>query len=123
MLIKKIGFVNSYSFIFSPRPGTPAMNKKLNDLTESKKRLQKLQSILENFQFEKNKKYQGKYCEVLVENKLDRQEKYFGRTKYMSPVIFESDSCKPGELVNVKIVSINQNNLFGIHRSNKEKAA
>ena len=122
-LIKKIGFVNSYSFIFSPRPGTPATNKKLNDLTESKKRLQKLQSILESFQLEKNKKYQGKYCEVLVENKLDMQEKYFGRTKCMSPVIFESDSCKPGELVNVKIASINQNNLFGIHQSNKEKAA
>ena len=122
-LIKKIGFVNSYSFIFSPRPGTPAANKKLNDLTESKKRLQKLQSILESFQLEKNKKYRGKYCEVLVENKLDMQEKYFGRTKCMSPVIFESDSCKPGELVNVKIASINQNNLFGIHQSNKEKAA
>jgi len=122
-LVKKIGFVNSYSFIFSPRPGTPATNRKLNDLTESKKRLKKLQSILENFQFEKNKKYRGKYCEVLVENKLDMQEKYFGRNKYMSPVIFESDSCKPGELVNVKIVSVNQNNLFGIHQSNKEKAA
>ena len=122
-LIKKIGFINSYSFIFSPRPGTPATNKKLNDLTESKKRLQKLQSILESFQLEKNKKYRGKYCEVLVENKLDMQEKYFGRTKCMSPVIFESDSCKPGELVNVKIASINQNNLFGIHQSNKEKAA
>ena len=122
-LIKKIGFVNSYSFVFSPRPGTPATNKKLNDLTESKKRLQKLQSILESFQLEKNKKYQEKYCEVLVENKLDMQEKYFGRNKYMSPVIFESDSCKPGELVNVKIASINQNNLFGIHQSNKEKAA
>jgi len=123
MLVKKIGFVNSYSFIFSQRPGTPVTNKKLNDLTESKKRLKKLQSILENFQLEKNRKYRGKYCEVLVENKLDMQEKYFGRTKYMSPVIFESDSCKPGELVNVKIASINQNNLFGIHQNNKEKAA
>jgi len=122
-LIKKIGFINSYSFIFSPRPGTPATNKKLNDLTESKKRLKKLQSILESFQLKKNKKYRGKYCEVLVENKLDMQEKYFGRTKYMSPVIFESDSSKPGELVNVKIASVNQNNLFGVHLSNKEKAA
>jgi tRNA-2-methylthio-N6-dimethylallyladenosine synthase len=123
MLIKKIGFVNSYSFIFSPRPGTPASNRKLNNLTESKKRLKKLQSILENFQLKKNKKYREKYCEVLVENKLDMQEKYFGRTKHMSPVIFESDSCESGELVNVKITYINQNNLFGIHRSNKEKAA
>jgi len=122
-LIKKIGFVNSYSFIFSPRPGTPAANKKLNDLTESKKRLQKLQNILENFQLEKNKKYLGKYCEVLVENKLNMQEKYFGRTQYMSPVIFESNNCKPGVLINVKITSINRNNLFGIHQSDKEIAA
>ena len=41
----------------------------------------------------------------------------------MFPVIFESDSCKPGELVNVKIMSTNQNNLFGIHLKNSEKAA
>ena len=41
----------------------------------------------------------------------------------MSPVIFESDSSKPGELVNVKIASVNQNNLFGIHLRNKKKAA
>jgi len=57
-LIKKIGFVNSNSFIFTPRPGTSAPNKKLNDLMESKKRLKKLQSILKSFQLEKNKKYQ-----------------------------------------------------------------
>ena len=35
--IKKVGFINSYSFIFSPRPGTPAAKKKLNNLEESKK--------------------------------------------------------------------------------------
>ena len=44
-LLKKVGFVNSYSFIFSPRPGTPAATKKLNNLVESKKRLKKLQNI------------------------------------------------------------------------------
>ena len=37
--IKKIGFVNSYSFIFSPRPGTPAAEKKINDVEVSKKDL------------------------------------------------------------------------------------
>ena len=37
-LVKKIGFVNSYSFIFSPRPGTLAAEKKLNNLAESKKK-------------------------------------------------------------------------------------
>ena len=122
-LIEKVGFTNSYSFIFSPRPGTVAAEKILNSLKENKKRLKKLQNILENFQRENNKKYLQRYCEVLIENKLANQEKYFGRTKYMTPVIFESDNCKHGELVNVKITSFNQNNLFGFHKTNKVKAA
>ena len=122
-LIEKIGFVNSYSFIFSPRPGTPAAEKKLNNLVESKKRLKKLQNILENHQNKNNKNYFQQYCEVLIENKLTNQEKYFGRTKYMTPVIFDSDHCKSGELVNVKITSFNQKNLFGFHKINKVKAA
>jgi len=122
-LIKKIGFANSYSFIFSPRPGTPAAVKKLNNLAESAKRLKKLQNILENIQIKNNKTYHQQYCEVLIENKLSSQEKYFGRTKYMIPVIFDSDGCQPGELVNVKITSFNQKNLFGFHKNNKIKAA
>jgi len=122
-LIKKVIFVNSYSFIFSPRPGTPASKKKENDLSESKKRLKKLQNILENFQKENNKKYLKKNCEVLVENKLNKEEKYFGRTRYMTPVIFESDNCKAGDLIDVKISSFNQNNLFGFNKINRIIAA
>jgi len=122
-LIKEVGFINSYSYIFSPRPGTPASNKKINNLNESKVRLQKLQNLLENLQNENNSKYLNKYCEVLVENKLDKQEKYFGRTKFMTPVILESAYCNPGKLINVKITSFNKNNLFGIHKLNSEKAA
>ena len=122
-LVKKIGFINSYSFIFSPRPGTPAALKKLNNLTENEKRLKKLQTILENFQNKNNKKYLQQNCEVLIENKLNNQKKYFGRTKHMTPVIFETGNCKIGELVNVKITSFNQKNLFGIYKTNKMKAA
>ena len=73
-----------------------------------KKDLKKLQSILENIQIENNKSYLNQYCEVLVENKLTNQEKYFGRTKYMIPVIFDANNCKPGELIKVKITSFNQ---------------
>ena len=109
--------------IFSPRPGTPAAEKKLNNLSENKKRLKKLQNILENLQSKNNKNNLHRSCEVLVENKLDDQEKYFGRTKYMIPVIFEADNCKAGELVNVKIKSFNQKNLFGIYKTNEVRAA
>jgi len=95
-LVNKIGFINSYSFIFSPRPGTPASEKNMNNEKDNQIKLRKLQNILENLQFDNNKKYIEKYCEVLVENKLKNQTKYFGRTKYMTPVIFESDDCNPG---------------------------
>ena len=122
-LINEVGFVNSYSFIFSPRPGTPASSKKLNNLFQNKTRLKKLQNTLENFQVLNHQIYLHKFCEVLVENKLDGQEKYFGRTKYMTPVIFETDNCKIGELANVKIISFNKKNLFGIYKTNKVKAA
>jgi len=122
-LVKKIGFVNSYSFTFSPRPGTPAAKKTTSNIEENDKRLKKLQNILENFQLINNKKYLNKHVEVLVENKLNNQEKYFGRTKYMTPVILQDDNCKVGDLVKVKIMSFNQKNLFGIYKNNNEAAA
>ena len=122
-LIKKVGFINSYSFIFSPRPGTPAASKKLSNLMENKIKLKELQNILKEFQYEDNRTYLDQFCEVLIENKLDGQDKYFGRTKFMTPVKFESNKCKPGELVNVKITSFDQNSLYGIHKIHNVKAA
>jgi len=122
-LVKKIKFVSSYSFIFSPRPGTPSAAKKINNIAQSEKNLKRLQALLEDLQNENNKKYLQKDCEVLIENKLEKQEKYFGRTKYMTPVIFEAENCKIGELVKVKIISYNQKNLFGICATDNVKAA
>jgi len=122
-LVKKIGFINSYSYIFSPRPGTPAASKMLNNFKESKARLRVLQDILEDFQQQENKKYLNKYSEILVENKLKDQKKYYGRTKNMTPVILESEICNPGDLVSLKITSINKKYLFGAHKLDKERAA
>jgi tRNA-2-methylthio-N6-dimethylallyladenosine synthase len=122
-LIEKVGFFNSYSFIFSPRPGTPAAKKQSQNLEESKKRLKKVQDVIANFQIQDNKKYFHQYCEVLIENKVEGQNQYFGRTQFMTPVKIQSNSCEPGELVNVKITSFNQGGLFGIHRSDKVRAA
>ena len=41
----------------------------------------------------------------------------------MTPVIFDAKQCKIGEVVDIKILSFNQKNLFGIYESNKIKAA
>ena len=46
-----------------------------------KQKLKKLQGILQNFQHENNKNYLEQYCEVLIENKLENQEKIFWKNK------------------------------------------
>ena len=112
-LIEKIKFINSYSFIFSPRPGTKASNLKLIDIDILKSRLLRVQELLSNFQKKKNNSLIGKNVKVLVENKMKDENKLFGRNKYLNPVIFEGNEKNIGKIINVKINSCNQNSLFG----------
>ena len=112
-LIKKIKFINSFSFIFSPRPGTKAAELKGVDGTESKEKLQILQKMLFKYQLETNKEFYGKQIQVLIENKMNNQDKLFGRNKYLNPVIFEGDDSYVGKIKNVYINDFNQNSLFG----------
>ena len=55
-LIKKVNFVNSFSFIYNKRPGTPASNLKSVDKNVQQKRLVIIQNLLKEIQKEKNKK-------------------------------------------------------------------
>ena len=122
-LIKKIKFINSYSFIFSPRPGTRASELQLIDNEISKDRLKNLQQILFSQQMEMNKSFQNKSVDVLVENEIKQQNKLFGRNKYLNSVIFKGDKKNIGKIVKVKIDSCNQNSLFGIIDQNNMRAA
>ena len=121
--MKKLKFINSYSFIFSPRPGTRAAKEKLIDKEVSKKRLITLQNHLFDYQIIKNKSYENKLIDVLVENKIKGQKKLFGRNKYMNSVIFEGDESDIGKIVKVKITTSNQNSLFGKKNINQNMRA
>jgi tRNA-2-methylthio-N6-dimethylallyladenosine synthase len=121
-LLEKIRFVNSYSFIFSPRPGTTAANLEMIDNEIAKKRLIIIQKKLFNNQVELNKSMEGNKIEVLVENKLSDQNKLFGRNKYLSSVIFKGSENHIGNLVDVKINNSNQNTLFGEIETNMKAA-
>ena len=123
-LIEKISFINSYSFIYSPRPGTVAANLKLVDKKKSKERLQIIQKKLSANQINKNKSLEGKILNVLVENKMKDGIKLFGRTEYMTSVIFDGSTDCIGKVVQIEITSSNQNSLFGILKENfKQKVA
>ena len=91
-LIEKVGFINSYSFIFSPRPGTVAADLELVDKKKSKERLEIIQKKLFENQINKNKSLEGKTLNVLVENKMKDGIKLFGRTEYMTSVIFDGNT-------------------------------
>tara|TARA_B100001179_G_scaffold124254_1_gene88976 strand:- start:65 stop:1432 length:1368 start_codon:yes stop_codon:yes gene_type:complete len=112
-LVKKINFINSYSFIFSPRPGTAASHLKLIDNKIAIKRLKLIQDELFNHQNLKNRITENTTVNVLVENKIRNQNKFFGRTEYMTAVIFDGEKDIEGKIVPVLITSSNQNNLFG----------
>ncbi len=112
-LISKIKFINSFSFIFSPRPGTKAAELKITDKDKLKDRLIIMQEKLFSNQIELNKSLEGKTLEVLVENKLQNQNKYFGRNKFLNSVIFDGNENLIGKLIRVNIEKSNQNSLFG----------
>ena len=123
-LIEKVKFTNSYSFIFSPRPGTVAAELKLVDPKKSKGRLEIIQKKLFKNQIKKNKSLEGKVLNVLVENKMKDGIKLFGRTEYMTSVIFDGNIDCIGKIVQVEITSSNQNSLFGkLQESIKKKVA
>ena len=112
-LLKKVQFINSYSFIFSPRPGTPAFKMSQIDHNISKKRLLIFQKTAEEIKIEYRKSLFGKKLRVLFENRSGKTNQFFGRDEYSNSVIAESNVNLKGEIKNVKIIKGNHNTLFG----------
>ena len=112
-LVEKIEFINSYSFVFSPRPGTVASKLQLIDNEMSFDRLNIIQQKLFYHQIKMNKSLENKVIDVLVENKMQKSPKFFGRSEYMTPVIFNGNDEDIGKIVKIRINNSNRNTLFG----------
>ena len=112
-LIKRIKFINSYSFIFSPRPGTVAENLDLIDKSISTSRLEKVQNQLFKNQTNMHKSLENKILRVLVESLTKDKTQLFGRSEYMTPVIFNGKKDDIGKVMLVKIKQSNRTTLFG----------
>ena len=123
-LVKNLEFVNSYSFVFSPRPGTVASGLNLIEKKISLQRLEKIQRQLFDHQIKMNKSLENHEIDVLVENKTDESTKFFGKSEYMTSVIFDGNDNDVGNVIKVKINKSNQNTLFGqsISETNKRVA-
>ena len=71
-----------------------------------------------------NKSLEGSIIDVLVENRTDDKSKLFGRSEYMTSVLFDGSDDFIGKIVRVKIKNSNQNTLFGeaVELSNQKVA-
>ncbi len=112
-LIKEIQFINSFSFVYSARPGTPAFNLNKIDEKEAKNRLTEFQLIADNIKNNYRKKLINKTTKVLFENKMNISNRYFGRDEFFNSVIVESNHDLTGQIKDVKILKGNLNTLFG----------
>jgi len=116
LLMKELEFDYSYSFIYSPRPGTPASY--LQDLTPHKEKLERLHSLQkENVQQGKifTEKMLNTTQRVLIDSMSKRKPGVFlGKTDNNRVVEIESDKSILNQFVEVKIVKILDKNIQGL---------
>jgi tRNA-2-methylthio-N6-dimethylallyladenosine synthase len=112
-LMKEVKFINSYSFLYSARPGTPAFNLDKIDENKAKERLFLFQNLSKKIKTEYRETLLSKTMTVLFENETKEKNKYFGRDEYFNSVIVESNENLVNKIKRIKIIKINQNTLFG----------
>ncbi|MFG6118330.1 tRNA (N6-isopentenyl adenosine(37)-C2)-methylthiotransferase MiaB [Thalassobacillus sp. B23F22_16] len=104
-LVEEVGFESAYTFIYSPREGTPAARMKDNVPMEVKKeRLQRLNKLVNAQSAEAMKKYEGEIVDVLVEGESKKNPDVLaGYTERNKLVNFKGPKSAIGEIVKVKI--------------------
>ncbi len=112
-LLKEVQFINCYSFIFSPRPGTPAATMKKVDINIAKERLNIFQKNAEIIKLNYRKNLFNKKSSVLFENFTNGGREFFGKDEFSNSVIVKSNKNIKGEIKKVKILGGNQNSLIG----------
>ena len=120
-ILEEVEFINTYSFLYSSRPGTPA--SKLEKIEESilKKRLSIFQKFADEIKIKYKKSLINKKLLVLFENKMRGKNKFFGRDEFSNSVIVKSHENLVGKLEEISIIDGNQNTLFGVRKDQDKK--
>ena len=113
-LVRECKYDNAYTFIYSPRVGTPASKLPDNVTKEEKEqRLYKLNDIVNTYFKENNEKLVGKKVPVLVEGISDKKNEYFGYSDTNKLINFTGDDVELGSIVNVEITEAKTWSLDG----------
>ena len=113
-LVRECKYDNAYTFIYSPRVGTPASKLPDNVTKEEKEqRLYKLNDIVNTYFKENNEKLVGKKVPVLVEGISDKKNEYFGYSDTNKLINFTGEDVDLGSIVNVEITEAKTWSLDG----------
>ena len=113
-LIKKVNFMNSYSFKYSPRPGTPAANKEEIDECILDERLAQTQELLNEQQLEYNKNFIKKTVKVLIDGAGKHEGQIKGKSEFNQSVALEGEKKNIGQIIPVEIKDVKPHSLIGV---------
>ncbi len=114
-VVDECKFDSAFTFIFSPREGTPA--SKMEDsisLKEKEERLYKLNELVNEYAKKANDKYLNKTVKVLLEGKSSKGDMVMGYTDTMKLVNVEAPKSMIGKIVDVKITEIHTFSMDGV---------
>jgi tRNA-2-methylthio-N6-dimethylallyladenosine synthase len=113
-LIEEVGFAGAFSFMYSPRPGTPAadMDDQVPD-EEKSERLQRLQALITRQQRAFNAGFAGRTMDVLLEKPGKLPGQLVGRSPYLQTVQVMAPRSLIGTMVPATITEVGSNSLFG----------
>jgi tRNA-2-methylthio-N6-dimethylallyladenosine synthase len=113
-LIREVGFAASFSFKYSPRPGTPGAERADQiDEDVKRERLAALQALLEEQRQAFNAATVGRAIDVLFEKPGRHEGQIAGKSPYMQPVHVSGPADMIGETAKVAIVAAGSNSLAG----------
>ena len=106
-LVNELQYDLAYTFIYSPREGTPAsVMKDDTSMEEKKERLSELNELINKYALLNNQKYLNRIVDVLIEGPSDKDDKLMGYTDTMKLVNIKADNKYLGKIVKVKITDV-----------------
>ena len=121
-LVAEIGFAQSFSFKYSPRPGTPAAAEKQLPEAVKAERLAELQGLLQQQQRAFNDAAVGSTMPVLFEKPGRHEGQLVGRSPYLQPVHADAATDLIGKILPVQIVGVRSNSLTGAISGGRQEA-
>ncbi|WP_423363308.1 tRNA (N6-isopentenyl adenosine(37)-C2)-methylthiotransferase MiaB [Mycoplasma sp. P36-A1] len=114
-IAKHCQFDNAFTFVYSPRKGTPAAKMEDNvPLDKKKERLQRLNKIINKYMHERNERFANQIVEVLVDGPSKKDENVLsGYSEHNKLVNFKGSRDLIGKIIKVKIIQVKTWSLEG----------